>query len=110
MRIFLQALIGSKKYLGGMLLIVFIIMLFGAVGIHEIEKEAQPDFNSLANCIWWTVVTLMTVGYGDMYPVTPLGKVFAEFLMVIGVGLTASFIGIVGSNVYHNVQKLEKED
>ncbi|MDB4552784.1 ion transporter [bacterium] len=110
MRVFLQALIGSKKYLGGMLLIVFIIMLFGAVGIHEIEKEAQPDFNSLANCIWWTVVTLMTVGYGDMYPVTPLGKVFAEFLMVIGVGLTASFIGIVGSNVYHNVQKLEKED
>jgi voltage-gated potassium channel len=39
MRVFLQALIGSKKYLGGMFLIVFIIMLFGAVGIHEIEKE-----------------------------------------------------------------------
>ena len=97
-------------WLGGMFLIVFIIMLFGAVGIHEIEKEAQPDFNSLANCIWWTVVTLMTVGYGDMYPVTPMGKVFAEFLMVIGVGLTAAFIGIVGSNVYRNVQKLEEED
>ena len=110
MRIFLQAVIGSKKYLGGMFLIVFIIMLFGAVGIHEIEKETQAEFDSLANCIWWTIVTLMTVGYGDMYPVTPIGKVFAEFLMVIGVGLTASFIGIVGSNVYQNVQKLEKED
>lgn len=52
----------------------------------------------------------MTVGYGDMYPVTPTGRVFAEFLMVIGVGLTAAFIGIVGSNVYYHVQKLEEED
>jgi voltage-gated potassium channel len=93
-----------------MFLIVFIIMLFGAVGIHEIEKETQAEFGSLANCIWWTVVTLMTVGYGDMYPLTPMGKVFAEFLMVIGVGLTAAFIGIVGSNVYYHVQKLEEED
>ncbi len=110
MRIFLQALIGSRKYLGGMFLIVFIIMLFGAVGIHEIEKETQAEFNSLANCIWWTVVTLMTVGYGDLYPVTAMGKVFAEVLMVLGVGLTAAFIGIVGSNVYYHVQKLEEEE
>ena len=70
-------------------------MLFGAVGIHEIEKQAQPEqFDSLQNCIWWTVVTLMTVGYGDMYPITTMGRVFAEVLMVIGVGLTAAFIGI----------------
>lgn len=111
MRVFLKALLGTSRYLGGMLLIVFIIMLFGAVGIHEIEKEAQPEtFNSLQNCIWWTVVTLMTVGYGDMYPVTTMGKVFAEFLMVLGVGLTASFIGIVGSTVYRQVQELEKEE
>tara|TARA_Y100001933_G_C18889503_1_gene517685 strand:+ start:172 stop:891 length:720 start_codon:yes stop_codon:yes gene_type:complete len=111
MRVFLRALVGTRRHLGGMLLIVFIIMLFGAVGIHEIEKQAQPDqFDSLQNCIWWTVVTLMTVGYGDMYPITTMGRVFAEFLMVIGVGLTAAFIGIVGSSVYKQVQELEKEE
>ena len=111
MRVFLKALVGTRRHLGGMLLIVFIIMLFGAVGIHEIEKQAQPDqFNSLRNCIWWTVVTLMTVGYGDMYPITTMGRVFAEVLMVIGVGLTAAFIGIVGSSVYKQVQELEKEE
>lgn len=111
MRVFLRALVGTRRHLGGMLLIVFIIMLFGAVGIHEIEKEAQPEqFDSLQNCIWWTVVTLMTVGYGDMYPITTMGRVFAEVLMVIGVGLTAAFIGIVGSSVYKQVQDLEKEE
>lgn len=111
MRVFLRALVGTRRHLGGMLLIVFIIMLFGAVGIHEIEKQAQPEqFDSLQNCIWWTVVTLMTVGYGDMYPITTMGRVFAEVLMVIGVGLTAAFIGIVGSSVYKQVQDLEKEE
>ena len=111
MRVFLKALVGTRRHLGGMLLIVFIIMLFGAVGIHEIEKQAQPEqFDSLQNCIWWTVVTLMTVGYGDMYPITTMGRVFAEVLMVIGVGLTAAFIGIVGSSVYKQVQELEKEE
>ena len=111
MRVFLKALLGTRRYLGGMFLIVFIIMLFGAVGIHEIEKEAQPEiFDNLRNCIWWTIVTLMTVGYGDMYPITAMGKVFAEFLMVLGVGLTAAFIGIVGSTVYRQVQELEKEE
>ena len=59
MRVFLRALVGTRRHLGGMLLIVFIIMLFGAVGIHEIEKEAQPEqFDSLQNCIWWTVIQL----------------------------------------------------
>ena len=111
MRVFLKALVGTRRHLGGMLLIVFIIMLFGAVGIHEIEKQAQPEqFDSLQNCIWWTVVTLMTVGYGDLYPITTMGRVFAEVLMVIGVGLTAAFIGIVGSSVYRQVQELEKEE
>ena len=111
MRVFLKALVGTRRHLGGMLLIVFIIMLFGAVGIHEIEKQAQPEqFDSLQNCIWWTVVTLMTVGYGDLYPITTMGRVFAEVLMVIGVGLTAAFIGIVGSSVYKQVQELEKEE
>lgn len=107
MRIFVHALIGSKKYLSGMLLIVLIFVLFSAVGIREIEREAQPQtFGSLFNSIWWAIVTLMSVGYGDAVPITSIGKAFAQFVMVVGVGLTAAFIGIVGSNVYSEVQNL----
>jgi len=91
-----------------MLLIVFIFVLFSAVGIREIERYAQPDkFGTLFDSIWWTIVTLMSVGYGDAVPTTVVGKLFAQFVMVVGVGLTAAFIGIVGSNVYAQVQKLE---
>jgi voltage-gated potassium channel len=110
MRIFVQALLGSSRYLMGMFLIVFIFILFSAVGIREIEREAQPEaFGSLFDSVWWTIVTLMSVGYGDVVPITIIGKLFAQFVMVVGVGLTAAFIGIVGSNVFAQVQKLESE-
>ncbi len=110
MRVFVHALLGSRRHLTGMFLIVFILVLFGAVGIREIERDVQPEvFGSLFNSIWWTIVTLMSVGYGDAVPVTPIGKGFAQVVMVLGVGLTAAFIGIVGSNVYAQVQELEKD-
>jgi hypothetical protein len=52
----------------------------------------------------------MSVGYGDAVPVTTIGKAFAQFVMVVGVGLTAAFIGIVGSNVFKEVQNLEDDN
>ena len=110
MRIFVHALLGSRRYLAGMLLIVFIFVLFSAVGIREIERYEQPEkFGTLFDSIWWTIVTLMSVGYGDAVPSTMEGKVFAQFVMVVGVGLTAAFIGIVGSNVFAEVQRLDQE-
>ena len=111
MRIFVHALLGSGRYLAGMFLIVFIFFLFSAVGIREIERNVQPDsFGTLFDSVWWTVVTLMSVGYGDAIPKTMVGKLFAEFVMIVGVGLTAAFIGIVGSNVFAQVQKMEDEE
>ena len=111
MRIFVHALLGSGRYLAGMFLIVFIFVLFSAVGIREIERNVQPDsFGTLFDSVWWTVVTLMSVGYGDAIPKTMVGKLFAEFVMIVGVGLTAAFIGIVGSNVFAQVQKMEDEE
>ena len=90
MRVFVHALLVSRRHLTGMFLIVFILVLFGAVGIREIERDAQPEvFGSLFNSIWWTIVTLMSVGYGDAVPITPPGKGFAQVVMVLGVGLTA---------------------
>ena len=94
-----------------MALIVVILGLFSAVGIHEIEKEAQPEvFGSLTDSLWWTTVTLMTVGYGDVTPITPMGKIFAQIVMLVGVALTAAFIGIVGSSVYTHMQQMEVDE
>jgi len=110
-RIFVHALNSSRQYLIGMALIVFILGLFSAVGIHELEKESQPEnFGTLTDSLWWTTVTLMTVGYGDSTPVTPYGKLFAQFVMLIGVALTAAFIGIVGSSVFAHMQESERKE
>ena len=69
-----------------------------SVGIYYCERAAQPDaFGSIADCVWWSIVTLTTVGYGDAYPVTVGGRVFTTFVLVIGLGVVAVPSGMVAS-------------
>lgn len=85
MRSFVAGLVKARDRLAGIGLVVLILLLFGAVGMYEIEGEAQPEaFGNLSNSIWWTTVTLTTVGYGDAYPVTTAGKLFAQVIMILG--------------------------
>jgi voltage-gated potassium channel len=75
-----------------------IVMLVAATGIYFAEYDAQPDkFNSIPACMWWAVVTLTTVGYGDLVPITPLGKLFASLVMVMGIGIVAIPTGLISS-------------
>ena len=108
MRSFMRGLIKARDRLAGMGMVVLILLLFGAVGMYEIEGTVQPDqFGTMVDCVWWTTVTLTTVGYGDSFPTTTLGKMFAQLIMVLGLGTTAAFIGIVGQSVY---DELVEED
>jgi len=71
-------------------LVMLVLILFSACLMFILENEAQPDaFNSVGESIWWSVVTLTTVGYGDVTPVTPLGKVLGAIIMLLGVGTVA---------------------
>jgi voltage-gated potassium channel len=75
-----------------------IVMLLAATGIYFAENEAQPDkFSSIPACMWWSVVTLTTVGYGDLIPITPLGKCFASLVMMMGIGVVAIPTGLISS-------------
>jgi voltage-gated potassium channel len=77
---------------------VFIMILFSGTIMNQLENVAQPDtFGSLYSSIWWAVVTLTTVGYGDMSPVTPVGQLVAMVLMVAGIGVVGAMISIVGA-------------
>ncbi|MFH1922932.1 MAG: potassium channel family protein, partial [Planctomycetota bacterium] len=68
------------------------------VGIYFFESEAQPDqFASVFHCLWWSVVTLTTVGYGDVYPVTIGGKIFTAFVLIAGIGIIAVPTGLLAS-------------
>lgn len=89
-------------------LIVF-FLIFGATAIVEAERAAQPDkFASVGDGLWWAVVTLTTVGYGDSFPVTTTGRCVAIILIMSGLGIFGTFVSLVGSAFVEAV-KLERE-
>ncbi|KAA3631173.1 MAG: ion transporter [Bacteroidetes bacterium] len=79
-------------------IVTSILMFLTAAGIYFFENEAQPDqFASIFHSLWWAVVTLTTVGYGDVYPITMGGKMFTFFVLVIGVGIVTVPAGLVAT-------------
>ena len=79
-------------------MLMFIIFIFSSVGIYTFEHEVQPEaFGSIPHAMWWAIVTLTTVGYGDVTPVTAEGRIFATLITVVGVGLVSLPAGIIAS-------------
>jgi voltage-gated potassium channel len=75
------------------------LLYFSAVGIYFFENEAQPEnFKSIFHSIWWSVATLTTVGYGDVYPITLGGKIFSSIVIFLGLGLIAVPTGLIASS------------
>jgi voltage-gated potassium channel len=90
--------------------VMLIIVVVAASGIYLIEREAQPDaFQSIPQAMWWAAVTLTTVGYGDMVPITVGGKVFGLFITLAGVGMVALPAGILASGFSQELQKRRAE-
>ena len=81
-------------------LATLLLLYFSSIGIYYFENEAQPEvFTSLFDAMWWSVATLTTVGYGDVYPITNGGKIFASAIVFIGLGLVAIPTGLIASSL-----------
>jgi voltage-gated potassium channel len=75
-----------------------ILIYVSSVGIYFFENPAQPDhFSSIIHCLWWSIVTLTSVGYGDIYPITVGGRIFTSFIVIIGIGIIAVPTGLLAS-------------
>ncbi len=85
------------------------IIIFGSFLIFSIESQ-HPDsqINSMIDAAWWTVATVTTVGYGDVVPVTDIGKIVAIFYMFFGIGILALFLSVLGTQFYK--RRFEKEE
>jgi voltage-gated potassium channel len=82
----------------GALLIMMMMMLFSASIVYFLERDAQPDkFSSIPAAAWWALATLTTIGYGDIVPITPLGRVFGGVVMLFGIGMFALPIAILSA-------------
>ena len=85
-----------------------ILIVFSGIVVYYVENPSQPDvFNNIGNSIWWALATLTTVGYGDIYPITVLGKLIASFVAIVGIGLIAIPTGLI-SATYVDILKKEK--
>jgi voltage-gated potassium channel len=92
-------------------IITLILIYLTSAGIYYFENKAQPEsFSSIFHSFWWAIVTLTTVGYGDIYPVTVGGKVFTFFVLIIGVGIVTVPAGLVASALSRAREVEEREN
>ncbi|HVF28771.1 MAG TPA: ion transporter [Pyrinomonadaceae bacterium] len=93
------------------LFVLIVLLVFASSAMYYAENEAQPkNFSSIPAAMWWGVVTLTTVGYGDIYPVTPVGKFVGAMVAVLGVGLFALPTGILASGFTEEMQKHRRRE
>jgi voltage-gated potassium channel len=93
-----RVLADEYRALLGALLIILVLLLFASTAVYFLEREAQPDkFGSIPAAAWWALATLTTVGYGDIVPITPLGKLLGGVVMLLGVGMIALPVAIIST-------------
>jgi voltage-gated potassium channel len=109
LKLFVKALNGVQNELKFTLFLSALAILFSASAIYYLEHEAQPDkFSSITESIWWATVSLATVGYGDVYPITVGGKVFASIISLIGIGIVAIPTGIISASFVEEINAVRR--
>ena len=100
----------NRESLLGTVFIIMVVLIIAAALMYQIEYAAQPEvFSSIPEAMWWGIVTIATIGYGDMVPVTPMGKALGFVISLIGIGLFALPAGILASG-YSEVIGEEQEN
>ena len=93
-----EVIVSKKQQLLSSVFIIATLILGSSLCMYSLEHEAQPDvFKNAFSGIWWSVSTMLTVGYGDIYPITPLGKFFSICITFLGVGMVAIPTGIISA-------------
>jgi voltage-gated potassium channel len=104
-----NVLIKRKEELILSSMVMITLLVLSASVMYTIENPVQPEnFSSIPATMWWAVSTLTTVGYGDIYPVTGLGKLMAGLIAIIGVGMFALPTGILASGFVEEIQEKKK--
>lgn len=91
------------------LFIILVLMLASSLFMYSFEHEAQPEnFRNAFSGIWWAVSTMLTIGYGDIYPITVMGKVCAIVISILGVGVVAIPTGIISAGFVEQYARLQR--
>ncbi len=105
LQILLRVIEREKGSFQAVIFILVIMIVMAAAGIYVVEGRAQPEvFSSIPASMWWAVVTLTTVGYGDVTPITPLGRFLGAMITILGVGLAALPAGILANGLANELE------
>ncbi len=106
-----NVLIRKKEQLISSVFVVFILMLISSILMYYFEHDAQPDvFENAFSGLWWAIATLTTVGYGDIYPITFLGKIISAVIALLGIGMVAVPTGIISAGFSEELEEQKNED
>lgn len=98
----------KKNQIFSSVCMIFVMMIAASLCMYSLEHEAQPDvFSNAFSGLWWSVSTILTVGYGDIYPVTTAGQIMAILLAFLGVGLVAIPTGIISAGFVEQYTKIK---
>ncbi|HMS43435.1 MAG TPA: ion transporter [Pyrinomonadaceae bacterium] len=101
----------KKEELFVTLAMLVMLLLFASSLMYLVENEAQPDkFPDIPTAMWWGIVTLTTVGYGDAFPITPLGKILGGIVAILGIALFAIPTGIFAAGFNEELEKIRLKD
>lgn len=110
MRILLVVISKEKGSFQAVIFILIIMIVTASSGIYLVENHAQPEeFESIPKAMWWAVVTLTTVGYGDVTPITNAGKILGAVITILGVGLAALPAGILATGLANELAQRRDE-
>lgn len=104
-----EVIAGKKQQLLSSVFIIAVLMLASSLCMYSLEHEAQPEvFANAFSGIWWAVSTLLTVGYGDIYPITPMGKAVSIVITFLGVLMVAIPTGILSAGFVEQYSRLKR--
>ena len=96
----------QRRALVSAFFVMVVMLIFSSSLMYTIEKQAQPDsFSSIPAAMWWGMATLTTVGYGDVTPITPLGKLAGTFIAMFGIGMFALPAAILASGFTREMER-----
>ena len=111
LNVIMEVIISKKQQLLSSFFIILVLMVAASLSMYSIEHEAQPEvFNNAFSGIWWSVSTLLTIGYGDIYPITTLGKIFSIVITFLGVGMVAIPTGIISAGFVDQYSRVKRLD
>ena len=111
MKDIIDVISAKRSEIGVIMGLIIIIMIISAFMMFYAEQHDNPEmFPNVLSCLWWAIVTMTTIGYGDVYPVTFEGKIIGSVMALLGIGLVAMPTGIISAGFLEKVNERKKSE